>query len=238
MLHSVKQNKVLTVFTLIFLPITLSLGFWQLDRAEIKRQLLRQTAATNDLQTIYTLPQAQAAADFQLVELQAKWLTPYQWLVDNQVWQGQVGVDVVNLVLIEDAYLLVNRGWVAWPRRTSLPPTDFRALAVRLEGRLVPVSSAAFVLAEDTLKEGYPQLLQRLDIDLLTQQLDKPLLDQVLYLNEQSDGVYQPHWRPVNMGPEKHLGYAVQWFGLALTLCIMYLYRLYKSANEKEEISE
>ena len=58
MWHSITQNKALTVFVLIFLPVTLALGFWQLDRAAQKETLvnaaqegkvLRQIDAQADL---------------------------------------------------------------------------------------------------------------------------------------------------------------------------------------------
>ena len=48
----------------------------------------------------------------------------------------------------------------------------------------------------------------------------------ILYLQDGSEALLETHWRMVQMGPEKHLGYAVQWFGLALTLVILYLYRI------------
>ena len=30
-------------------------------------------------------------------------------------------------------------------------------------------------------------------------------------------------WRPAVMAPDKHLGYAVQWFGFAVVLVIIYI---------------
>jgi len=34
---------------------------------------------------------------------------------------------------------------------------------------------------------------------------------------------YRRNWRPSDFGPERHIGYAFQWFALAVTLVILYL---------------
>ena len=44
-----------------------------------------------------------------------------------------------------------------------------------------------------------------------------------LVADEDQPGVLQYDWSPIpQMGPEKHLGYAVQWFGLAVALTLIY----------------
>ena len=53
---------------------------------------------------------------------------------------------------------------------------------------------------------------------------DLPLLKYALVIDEGEPGGLQYDWSPIPpMGPEKHLGYAVQWFGLAVALLIIYV---------------
>jgi cytochrome oxidase assembly protein ShyY1 len=50
------------------------------------------------------------------------------------------------------------------------------------------------------------------------------LLRYALVLDEGQAGGLQYDWSPIPpMGPEKHLGYAIQWFGLAVALLIIYV---------------
>jgi cytochrome oxidase assembly protein ShyY1 len=83
-----------------------------------------------------------------------------------------------------------------------------------------------FVLAADQPQAQYPQLRQSMVLADIESETGFKLWSYILYLQASSEAVLQPHWRMVQMGPEKHRGYAVQWFGLALTLLVMYVYRL------------
>jgi cytochrome oxidase assembly protein ShyY1 len=42
-------------------------------------------------------------------------------------------------------------------------------------------------------------------------------------LSADQPGVFQYNWQPINMKPEKHLGYAFQWFALAFVLIIIFI---------------
>ncbi|MFT5069358.1 MAG: surfeit locus 1 family protein, partial [Candidatus Paceibacteria bacterium] len=54
MIKRLQHYWAITIFTVFFLPLTVSLGFWQLDRADQKRQLQVSLAA---LEQPITLPQ-------------------------------------------------------------------------------------------------------------------------------------------------------------------------------------
>ena len=228
MLYSIMQNKLLTLFTVLLLPITLLLGFWQLDRAAEKSHLLASVKTTDQLKTLQSAAQLTSLPTFQHVQLSGYYVHPYMWFLDNQVWQGEAGVDVIALLQIDDTLVLVNRGWYAWRDRAKQPQIAAISGPVTLQGNMVVPSEKGLLLLADSPSSSYPQLLQKIDMQLLKRQLDLPLHGQVLYLNAVSDTALQPHWKPVNMTPAKHYGYAVQWFGLGLTLCILYLFRIYK----------
>ena len=238
MLQSIMQNKLLTLFTVLLLPITLSLGFWQLDRAAEKNHLLASVQTTEQLKILQSAAQLASLPSFQHVQLSGNYLSPYLWFLDNKVWQGEAGVDVIALLQMDDTLVLVNRGWHSWRDRATQIPIAPLSGPVTLQGNMVVPSEKGLLLLADSLSGSYPQLLQKIDLQLLQQQLGLPLHGQVLYLNTVSDTALQPHWQPVNMTPAKHYGYAVQWFGLGLTLCLLYLVRIYKfhqSRNLTEE---
>ena len=67
-------------------------------------------------------------------------------------------------------------------------------------------------------------LVQTLDIAALGAARDMELLPYALVIAEGQPGGLQYDWSPIpEMGPEKHLGYAVQWFGLSVALLIIYV---------------
>ena len=46
----------------------------------------------------------------------------------------------------------------------------------------------------------------------------------VLLLDKDQPGGFVREWNPVVVGPERHVGYAVQWFALAAALVILYVW--------------
>ena len=44
---------------------------------------------------------------------------------------------------------------------------------------------------------------------------------------DQPDG-YRRDWQPIVYGPEKHYGYAAQWFGMALATIILFFFATIK----------
>ena len=44
--------------------------------------------------------------------------------------------------------------------------------------------------------------------------------------------VFVRDWRPAVMGPGKHLSYAVQWFGLAIALIVIFIVNLKRNTQD------
>ena len=67
--------------------------------------------------------------------------------------------------------------------------------------------------------------MQFIDYERLSDALGYQLLPAVILLDPQQPHGYLRDWRPGfgGFGPERHLGYAVQWFALALTLIVIYV---------------
>jgi cytochrome oxidase assembly protein ShyY1 len=52
--------------------------------------------------------------------------------------------------------------------------------------------------------------------------------------------MFEPTYSAVNMPPEKHTGYAVQWFGMAAIIVLLFGWRLwhqYRSQGDRSEQS-
>ena len=59
---------------------------------------------------------------------------------------------------------------------------------------------------------------------VMGESVGKSLAPGILKLDEASPGAFRTGWQAVNMMPERHTGYALQWFGLALALAILTLF--------------
>ena len=232
-------NWKLLLFVVIFLPITVSLGLWQLQRAEEKRTLsaefesLRHQAPV----AIDTIDETNWR-DYQPAKAQGQWLEHY-YLLDNQVVNGKFGYEVLQGFALENGEtLLVSRGFIAGSlQRENLPAFKTPRGVQRLQGYLYQ-PKASVSLAETIFDDSWPKVIQSPATEKLYKQLlknDKISRHFILRLSQPNPGQLTPHWQVINMGPEKHQGYAVQWFLMAALLLIMFIYASFKTEPKPKE---
>ena len=156
------------------------------------------------------------------------------------MYQGRVGYHVLTPLRLAqgNAVVLVNRGWVPQgATRADLPalpaPKD---LELRIEGLIDFPPEKVFSLGEGEDRDpGWPKVLQRVRLELQAEQLDARLLPMVLLLAPEQPGGFVREWIPVVIGPERHVGYAVQWFALAAALVILYVLANLKRVETAEQ---
>lgn len=228
----VRGKRGLLLFTALFLPVLIGLGFWQLDRAEQKTQRLQQWQAAPEQRF---LPAGKFVDGLKL-RLSGVFDPQRVFLLDNRTRAGRAGYEVLGVFrpLGDVQPVLVNLGWVvANPDRRILPQVAMPQGHIELSGRLVQRQSVV-VLDGDGWELGWPKRIQRIDPGRMgTQQT--PLFNGVLRLSEPLLAQVQPGWPVVTMTPDKHRGYALQWFGLALVLSIGSGWYLWKSGAPDEQ---
>ncbi|GGW68818.1 SURF1 family protein [Alishewanella tabrizica] len=218
--HRFIINRLWLLLTLAAFAILIKLSYWQLQRATEKTEQLQQLAqqlqqgpvAGEDL-----LSQVVTAVDGLVIQDDAYWLPPFIWLLDNQILEGRVGYDVIIPVQFTDSTtaVLVNLGWVAAPpSRQQLPQLDIPEV-LALDG-LVRTKMGGVLLGQNIEGNTYPMRMQQVDFSLLQQQLPLSLYPALVY--QQQPSAFIPHYQAVVLPPEKHRGYALQWFGLALAV--------------------
>ncbi|NGP53811.1 SURF1 family protein [Thioalkalivibrio sp. XN8] len=214
-----------TLFTAFFLPLLLALGSWQLNRAEEKQALFDDFGAGG---APVALGADSAGLDglrrYTQVEAAGRYLGERQFLLDNWVEDSQAGYRVVTPLLLADGVaVLVDRGWI--PRDFSsdvAPAIDVGPEPRAVTGKLDRLPRPGIELAT-TLAPGWPKVVQFPSRDELEEALGLQLVPGLVLLDaDQPDG-FRRDWRPSDFGPERHLGYAVQWFALAITLIVLYL---------------
>jgi surfeit locus 1 family protein len=220
-----------TLAFLLLFPLLLGLGFWQMERAGEKQALVERRAAgeVTAVLDIDAATELVAGDRYRPARVRGRYFAEQQWLLDNRVHRGQAGYHVFTpfrLAGASTASILVNRGWVAvGESREFLPPLPVPDGELTLTGRLDAPASVGLVIGEVPLDSIESRVLvQSLDIAALAAARSLDLARFALVLDEDQPGALQYDWSPIPpMGPEKHLGYAVQWFGLAVALLIIYL---------------
>ncbi len=213
-----------TALAVLLLPLLLSLGFWQLDRAEEKRQLqalFKQRQERGPL-PIDELDPAQDLR-YQPVSLRGEFLSGRQLLLDNRIHQGQFGYEVVTPLQLADGerIVLVNRGWVSGdPARRSLPAVATVDGVQMLSGDIHVPQGELMQLGEATAG-GWPRVVQSIDVEALAPLFERPLFPYTVRLHAGEPGSLQPSWQVVNVQPAKHTGYAVQWFAMSAALVVI-----------------
>ena len=232
------QRTPLIVY-LCLLPIFLALGIWQLNRAEEKRVLVRlkdQRQSTEALSLSATLPDF-AELLYKPINVVGRYDTNHQYLLDNQVNKGRAGYFVLTPLLLknETKAVLVNRGWIPLGKnRADLPVISVHTDEITITGRVNRFPTVGLKLAEtDIPSNRWPSLVQVIDTNILAKQLHYPLFSFQIELDKQAANGFTREWHtPHTMTPEKHIGYAVQWFLLAITLTVLFVKYGFKKPHD------
>ena len=233
-----KPGIIPTIIYLLILPILLRLGFWQLDRAEEKRALIELFKQQNELGplTILDTVKFDKKLNYRTAKVSGKYNLSKQIFIDNKIYQGKIGVNVITPFKLKGSEysILVNRGWVPMIiDRSALPKINTPSNALTLNGKLKVLSGKTFTIGEQyQSNQGWPALMQWLNIADIEKKSGLKLLPYVFLLNEKEQSGYVRNWKPVVMQPEKSTSYAVQWFALALALTIIYIVVNLKKVKE------
>lgn len=227
-----KFEKIPTVAYFCLMTLLLALGLWQLDRAEEKRAFLElqtQGRAAGTLRlTAATVDKADALR-YRKIEAKGRYDAAHQFLLDNQISAGKPGYFVLTPFKLEDGDMavLVNRGWHPLTRdRSQLPEVQMKAPPSSIRGRINNFPSVGIKLSgADKPAAGWPSLVQVANTDLLAKALGYPLFSFMVELDENQPEGYRREWRETTvMPPQQHIAYATQWFGLAFTLTMLFIW--------------
>lgn len=214
---------------LLILILCFNLGLWQLDRAEEKRLMLDQISVgeQNPLpfaifyqQYLNTVKEEQERSKndfkYQHIQLSGRYHADKSFILDNRTYQGKAGYQLLTLFKVEHTepvWLLVNRGWIAAPRlRSERPQFETPNETVTLQVQLnIPTTAQSY--PPET--QQWPIRLQQLDWSQLDTLSRRALLPYEFRLvDNQQSGVQQAQPASPRLTPEKHQGYALQWFSL------------------------
>ncbi len=218
-----------TFALLLLLPLLLALGFWQSDRGRQKAELQAAFAEQfNQSPVMLTeVNPVDFTSRYRRVAVSGRYDGAHQVLLDNQVRDGQPGYHVLTpLRLAGSGAILINRGWIALGEsRQVLPDIAAPAETVTVSGWLAQPSQPGLRLGDAAGSDlRWPRVVPYVNYDRLATILGYPLQPAVVLLEPEAAWGYGRDWQPRfgGFGPERHQGYAVQWFALAAALVILY----------------
>ncbi|NAO98556.1 MULTISPECIES: SURF1 family protein [Halomonadaceae] len=218
------------LFWSLLVALGISLGLWQWERADDKRLAI----AVRDAAPTLVQPTEQPAQGAQ-VTLRGQYLAEQTLYLDNRVVDGRVGVAV--LTPLRDSFgqlWLVQRGFLATGPRRETPQTTTPSGTVEVIGEWQEVQSGGPLYGEN--REG--ARLQQLSLEPWHASLGTFSYPGWLHASE-GDGVLIPWWEANVMPPSRHMGYAFQWWGLALAaLMVMFIggYKLRRDGADKKAL--
>lgn len=195
----------------LLIALGMILGGWQWQRAEEKRVHLARLDAAPTLTMPVSSPPEGAE-----VHLQGHYVAEATRFLDNRVLHGRVGVAVLTpLVDAQGRWWLVERGFVPSGPRRQDPAIDTPAGPVEVSGQWQVAGQNAPLFGPN--QEG--RRIQRVDLSVWE---DASRFAHAGWLHQTAgDGSFAAWWAPNVMPPSRHLGYAVQWWGLAVAAAVV-----------------
>ncbi len=213
--------SILITATFAFL---VSLGFWQLDRADEKRGIeasIKQ-ANTGSVELIKKEEGLQSKEYYE-VRLQGKYLSDKQFIYDNQIVDQVSGYYVLTPYALEgqSKAILINRGFIPWNGRRD----KLADIVIGQETREIKVQISKPIkrmeLKPSEVGIQFPVLIQSIDLQDMADRAKVDFSSVIGLLDASDSNGFIRKWEPYTGSIEKHIGYAIQWFLMALVLAII-----------------
>ncbi|WP_395672779.1 SURF1 family protein [Phenylobacterium sp.] len=219
----------LTVLTLLAMALLIGLGAWQLQRMYWKRDVLARIAAleaapARPVGAVLARRAAGADVDFTRVTIACPGLARAPFVELYGLREGQAGSRLISACPVTGAgpyrTVLVDRGFVG-DTISARPPVDAAdAAPVTIVGVLRSPEAASVVTPPNRARQFFSR-----DVAAMAKALGAPAPAPVFLLAETSSN---PEWAGLVAAPlpatisNRHLEYALTWFGLAAALAGVY----------------
>lgn len=206
----------------ITFSLLLSLGFWQLERANEKRTIENAITIAQSEPAKFTKVDKLTNKEHYEVLLQGYYDNDKQFIYDNQIIDGNAGYYVITpFVLDKNTAILVNRGFVPWyGNREKLVDITINTNKTIIKAKIVKPKER-ITLKKQNNNAVFPMLIQSLNIEKLSNISGYQLVPLLAQLDVKANNGFYRKWQPFYGSVNKHLGYAMQWFLMAFVLGII-----------------
>ncbi|OGT58561.1 MAG: hypothetical protein A3F14_01580 [Gammaproteobacteria bacterium RIFCSPHIGHO2_12_FULL_43_28] len=222
------KNWKLALLALFFICLFASLCNWQLSRAKQKEALLASfTERTKAAPLSASALDQNSDLRFFRTNLSGRFDNEHTFLLDNKIFHGTIGYEVYTLFFADGLKppILIDRGFVPITKsRGELPVIKPITGHITVSGMLnLPPAYVALGAISESTQANWPLRVEYIDRRELSNLLNMNIFPFVLLLSPKHLAAYDVEWQVVTMNPERHRGYALQWFAFALTLLILFV---------------
>jgi surfeit locus 1 family protein len=222
------KNWKLALIALLFFCLFINLGNWQLKRAKEKRALLATyESRIQSAPRLITAFSTSSDLRFYQVLLHGHFQNDKTILLDNKTYEGQIGYEIYTPFLAKELTkpILVDRGFISIGQsRQTLPIIRSITGEITLTGMLnLPPKYVSLGEITESTTISWPLRVEYVHLDELSKYTGNLSTPYILQIDPKHLAAYPIKWEIVIMSPEKHMGYALQWFAFALTLLILFV---------------
>lgn len=228
----------MSVLTLFAVLLFITLGFWQLHRFSEKKGMLGAYHQYHSKTPSILLIENKKPNPYEALKITGQYL-PFTFLLDNQIYQHQVGYNVLSPFLLKNGnVVLIDRGWVRAPiNRNHLPMIKTPTQNITLNGYAYYPSGKNWLLGKVVEKKQEDMaVIEFIDLKLITQFLHKFTYPFIIRLNQNEPNGYIREWSITSISPERHRGYAFQWFCFGFVTLILFVALNVKRVDEKPSL--
>lgn len=239
-----RRRNLMVGWALAVLAIALfvRLGLWQSQRAVEKQAMLDASAQVLQRRTPVSVAEAanrKRTHDYDWAMGSGRFANKGPLWLDNQQRDGRTGVHAYRVFLPEGAEqpILVDLGWLPLPPTRAMPVIAVPKGRIEVRGLLAPPPSSGLALGSGIAPDGDGWVLTRIDMDVVSRTLDlqPPLAPRVLRLDPALPLGYERDLQLLanTLPPERHRGYALQWFALAIAVLVTALILTFRKARHE-----
>lgn len=217
----------LVIFSILF--VLLGLGIWQWQSAEsiddtvdmVKKRITLEPIQLNDINK---------KGDWRYYPIRIKGVfdSHHQILISNRMYKGRRGYQVLTPFKPADSLneILVNRGWIPEFPAGKTPNLNTISTEVTILGILFHPPHTILGRAFDESKVTWPLISKTPDIEKIANVLNAKMYPFIVLLSPSSQYgfVREWLWLITTIEPDRHLAYAKQWFVLAITVLLMFIF--------------
>lgn len=234
--YKIVFKPVFFLLCLIFFTLFCLLGTWQVYRYYFKKDLLLKYQR-NIIATPIPFVEIDnlEALQFHPVSVEGHYVSEDTLFLQNQYHDDIPGFEVITPFKIkgENKLLLIDRGWI---QKTELrtPVITKMDEDQRLVGSIKLLNEHHFILGENILEPNkVPLIIQKISLNDISEKTHAAYFPFILRLSPDEPHGYLREWKMNQIVPERHMAYAVQWYGLAIIMIIGFICFCCERRDEK-----
>jgi len=226
-----------SIIFLSCISLFISLGFWQLERANEKELIvnLYHERQLEEPENIFFITKGNIKEKYyKKYKIKGRYINK-NFLIDNKIKNKVPGFNVITPFKLESSQelILVDRGWIPLEGKRKNIVKNYQYLNFQkineivqeINGYIYP-REKSYTIGDISVNADWPRLIQAIDFNEIKDYIDEGDLlisDIVFRLGANNNFGFKREWEIISMDSNKHMGYAFQWFSMAAALFILVL---------------